>query len=99
MIFLLQILQKFSFTNFFVSVFQGKTILVSKETSLGTIGNTIAGAIGGTAGAWILHAVGILSSMGLADMSVGSLVGGAATSVVSGGVVTAIIGMIKSKMA
>lgn len=73
--------------------------LASKETTLGTLGNTIAGAIGGTAGAWILQAVGILSSFGLADMSVGSIMGGAATSAVSGGVVTAIIGLIKSKMA
>jgi len=69
----------------------------SKDLSLGAIGNTIAGAIGGTAGAWILQAVGILNSMGLSEVSLSSLAGGAATSVVSGGIITAIIGLIKNK--
>lgn len=69
-----------------------------KDKSLGAIGNTIAGAIGGTAGAWILSALGVLGSLGLTDMSIGSLLGSAGTSAVSGGIITAIVGIIKNKM-
>lgn len=70
-----------------------------KDKSLGVIGNSIAGAIGGTAGAWIIKALGFLSAFGITDMSIGSLLGAAGTSAVSGGIITAIIAMIKSKMA
>lgn len=68
-----------------------------KDKTLGAVGNSIAGAIGGTAGAWILQIVGVLNSMGMGDVSMSALAGGAATSVVSGGVITAIIGMLKGK--
>jgi uncharacterized membrane protein YeaQ/YmgE (transglycosylase-associated protein family) len=70
-----------------------------KETSLGTLGNTIAGAVGGVAGSYILKAVGVLSSMGLADMTVGAIAGEAGVAAVSGAVLTGIIGFIKNKMA
>lgn len=70
-----------------------------KDMSLGTLGNTIAGAVGGVAGNYILHAVGILGAMGMADMTMGSLLSGAGASGVSGLVITALIGFIKSKMA
>jgi uncharacterized membrane protein YeaQ/YmgE (transglycosylase-associated protein family) len=69
-----------------------------KDKSLGMIGNTIAGAIGGTAGAWIIKALGVLSSFGLTDMSMGSIIGAVGTSAVSGGVITAIVAMIKDRM-
>lgn len=69
-----------------------------KDKTLGAVGNSIAGALGGTAGVWIIKALGLLSSLGLADMSIGSILGAAGTSAVSGGIVTAIIGMIKAKM-
>jgi uncharacterized membrane protein YeaQ/YmgE (transglycosylase-associated protein family) len=70
-----------------------------KDKSLGSIGNTIAGALGGSAGVWILNAVGVLSSLGINNFSdIGALLGTVGTSAVSGGLVTAIIGMIKSKM-
>ena len=67
-----------------------------KEKTLGALGNTIAGAIGGVAGTYILTAVGVLNSLGLGDMSIGTLASGAGTSAVSGVVLTAIVGMIKS---
>jgi uncharacterized membrane protein YeaQ/YmgE (transglycosylase-associated protein family) len=70
-----------------------------KEMSLGTLGNTIAGAIGGVAGGYILQAVGILNSLGLADMSVGSMVTEAGGAAVSGAIITGVIGFIKNKMA
>jgi uncharacterized membrane protein YeaQ/YmgE (transglycosylase-associated protein family) len=69
-----------------------------KEQSLGAIGNTIAGAVGGVAGGYILQAVGVLSSMGLSEMSVGSMATEGGVTAVSGAVLTAIIGFIKSKM-
>ena len=69
-----------------------------KEKSLGVIGNTIAGAVGGTAGTYILQAVGVLSSMGLANMTAGSVATDAGVTAVFGAVVTGVIGFIKSKM-
>lgn len=70
-----------------------------KDKSLGSIGNTIAGALGGTAGVWILNAVGVLNSFGITDFSsLAAVVGSIGASAASGGVITAIIGLIKSKM-
>ncbi len=68
-----------------------------KDQSLGAMGNSIAGAVGGVAGAWILQAMGVLNSLGLADMNLASISGDVATSAMSGGVITAIIGAIKNK--
>lgn len=69
-----------------------------KDKSLGALGNSIAGAIGGTAGALILQAVGVLNSVGMGDMSISTILGLAGSSAVGGGIITAIIGMIKNKM-
>ncbi|MFA6301871.1 MAG: hypothetical protein WC627_01895 [Legionella sp.] len=69
-----------------------------KEKSLGTLGNTIAGLVGGVAGDFILKAVGILNTLGLGDMTLGSLTAQAGTGLISGGVLTAIVAMIKSAM-
>lgn len=69
-----------------------------KETSLGTIGNTIAGAVGGVAGSYILQAVGVLSSLGLADASIGTIATSAGATAICGAVVTAIVGFIKKSM-
>lgn len=68
-----------------------------KKTSLGTLGNTIAGAVGGVAGNYILQAVGVLSSLGLADMSLESMGAHAGMSAVFGAVVTAVVGFLKNK--
>lgn len=75
------------------------TGLAWKDKSLGAIGNTIAGLVGGAAGNYILQAVGVLSSMGLADMTAGSIASQAGVAAICGAVVTAIAGFIKSKMA
>ena len=69
-----------------------------KEKSLGTIGNIIAGVVGGTIGAYILKAIGILKMFGVADLPIGSIVAQGGISVVIGAIVTAVIGLIKSKM-
>lgn len=68
-----------------------------KEKTLGMIGNTIAGAVGGAAGAFILQGVSLLSKMGLAEMSVGALTTQAGITAVCGAVLTAIAGFVKSK--
>lgn len=70
--------------------------LALKDKSLGAIGNSIAGLIGGAAGGYILQAVGLLTTMGMADMTVGSVLGHLGTGVISGGVLTAIVGFIKN---
>lgn len=69
-----------------------------KEKSLGAIGNSIAGAIGGVAGAYITQAVGILNTLGLGNMTIGSMLGDAGSSAVGGIILTGIVGMIKSAM-
>lgn len=67
-----------------------------KDKTLGMVGNTIAGLIGGAAGSYILQAVGILSSLGMSDMTLGSIAGHIGASAAGGGILTAIVGIIKS---
>lgn len=67
-----------------------------KDKSLGAIGNSIAGLIGGVAGGYILQLVGLLHTVGLDTLTVGSFLGEAGAGVVGGGVLTAIIGFIKN---
>lgn len=69
-----------------------------KEKSLGAIGNSIAGAVGGVAGGYILQAVGVLSAMGLSEMTVGSIATEGGITAVCGAVLTAVVGFIKSKV-
>jgi uncharacterized membrane protein YeaQ/YmgE (transglycosylase-associated protein family) len=69
-----------------------------KDKSLGTIGNTVAGLVGGAAGGYIVQAVGVMNSMGLSDMTVGSLLTQGGAGLVGGGVLTAVAGFIKKAM-
>lgn len=69
-----------------------------KDKSLGVIGNSIAGLVGGVAGGYILQAVNLLNTMGLGEMTVGSLATSAGISAIAGAVLTAVVGYIKSKM-
>lgn len=79
-----------------------------KSLNLGTTGNTLVGAIGGLAGTWLAGMipgldglVGAAASAGgtAAGMDVGALAGQGVTGLVSGGILTAIAGLIKSSMA
>jgi hypothetical protein len=63
----------------------------SKEMNLGTIGNTITGAVGGGVGGQILFGL-----VGLSDTV--QIVSALLTGGVSGGLVTLLIGFLKSKM-
>jgi uncharacterized membrane protein YeaQ/YmgE (transglycosylase-associated protein family) len=70
-----------------------------KDKSLGAIGNSIAGLVGGVAGTYIMQAVGFLQSAGIADMSINSLLGNAGSAGVGGAILTAIIGIIRKSIA
>lgn len=71
----------------------------SKDLSLGPLGNSIVGAIGGLGGGQILSALvpALAGAAGATD--IGALVGQAVGGGIAGAILTAIIGFIKSKMA
>jgi hypothetical protein len=77
---------------------------IVKSLNLGPAGNTIIGAIGGVVGTWLAGTVpGLDSLVGAAastgGLDMGALAGQGAAGLVSGGVLTAIAGLIKSRMA
>jgi hypothetical protein len=67
----------------------------SKDLSLGTAGNTIAGAVGGQ----ILTALVPMLSGAAGSVDIGALLGQAVGGGVAGAIVTAVVGLIKNKMA
>ena len=71
-----------------------------KENSLGTVGNSIAGIVGGGLGGTILHAVmgGTAAASG-GSMDLTSILTNVAGGGVGGAVLMAIVGIIKNKMA
>ena len=69
-----------------------------KKLTLGPLGNSIAGILGGGIGGQLLGMLGIGAS-GAAGMDVGSIIGSIASGGVGGGVLMAIIGIIKNAMA
>ena len=70
-----------------------------KDASLGTLGNTIAGAIGGVGGGQLLQVLmpAIAGTAGSVD--VGSMISQAVGGGVAGAILTAVVGLIKNKMA
>jgi hypothetical protein len=85
---------------------------VIKSLNLGPVGNSIAGAIGGLAATWLATKIpGLDGLVGMASTAAadgttaaaglngGALAGQAATGLVGGGILTAIVGAIKSSMA
>jgi len=79
-----------------------------KSLNLGPTGNSIVGAIGGLAGTWLAGMIpgldGLVGAAAAAGgtatgMDAGALVGQGVTGLVSGGILTAIAGFIKSSMA
>jgi uncharacterized membrane protein YeaQ/YmgE (transglycosylase-associated protein family) len=67
-----------------------------KKLSLGTIGNSIVGILGGGLGAVILNVLGLNSGTG--DMDVSSVIGSIAGGGAGGGVLLAIVGAIRNAM-
>jgi hypothetical protein len=68
-----------------------------KDQSLGTLGNSVAGILGGGLGAAILGALG--ASTGTGGLDIASLVGSIASGGGSGGIVMLIVTVIKSAIA
>lgn len=73
----------------------------AKNMSLGTTGNTIAGAIGGVAGTWLATLIPGLAEMlsGAGGPEAGALVGQGLSGLVGGGILTAIAGAVKKATA
>ena len=72
----------------------------SKDLSLGPLGNSIAGALGGGVGGQILNAIlGIGGTAAASGLDIGSVVSAFLTGGVSGGVTALIVGFLKSRMA
>ena len=68
-----------------------------KDYNLGTLGNTIAGAIGGGLGGQLLH--GLFPALaGAANIDAGAIIGQLAAGGVSGGVLTLLVGLMKTMM-
>ncbi|MDX9856729.1 MAG: hypothetical protein RBT76_02955 [candidate division Zixibacteria bacterium] len=67
-----------------------------KKDSLGTVGNSIAGILGGGIGGQLLGLLGL--STGGGGLDVGSIIGSVAGGGVGGGVLMAIIGLIKKAL-
>ncbi len=72
---------------------------VLKKFSLGTVGNTICGLLGGGIGAGILGAIGFNASDAGGSMELPALIGSIASGTVGGGLVMAVVGFIKNMMA
>jgi uncharacterized membrane protein YeaQ/YmgE (transglycosylase-associated protein family) len=68
-----------------------------KKSSLGTLGNSLAGIVGGGLGGQVLGMLGMAAGGG--GMDLGSIVGSLASGGVGGGVLMAVIGLIKKAMA
>jgi hypothetical protein len=71
----------------------------AKDTGLGPIGNTIAGALGGGVGGQILNAVlGLGGTAAASGLDIGTIVSAFATGGVTGGLTALAIGFLKSKL-
>jgi len=72
---------------------------VSKDISLGPLGNTIAGALGGGVGGQILNSVLGLGGAAASGLDINTIVSGFLTGGVSGGLTALVIGFLKSRLA
>lgn len=72
---------------------------VLKNLDLGPVGNSVAGILGGGLGSQILAALGAGGAEAAAGTDMGSIISSIASGGVGGGVLMAIVGIIKSAMA
>ena len=75
-----------------------------KQFSLGTVGNSILGLIGGGVGGQLLHMLmasgtGATAAAATGGMDIGSILSNVAGGGIGGGILMIIVGIIKSKMA
>lgn len=72
----------------------------AKDTGLGPVGNTIAGALGGGVGGQILNAVlGLGGTAAASGLDIGTIISAFATGGISGGLTALVIGYLKTKFA
>lgn len=71
---------------------------IFKKLDLGTLGNSLAGILGGGLGGQLLSMVGLTASPS-GDLDLSAILGSVASGGVGGGAVMAIIGAIKKAMA
>lgn len=69
-----------------------------KNLSLGTLGNSIVGILGGGLGSTLIGMMGG-GAAAAGGMDIGSVISSIASGGVGGGILMAIVGMLKSKMA
>jgi uncharacterized membrane protein YeaQ/YmgE (transglycosylase-associated protein family) len=69
-----------------------------KDQSLGTLGNSLAGILGGGVGSVILQALGVLAAGG-GVLDLGTIRGNIASGGVGGGLLMVIIGLLKGALA
>lgn len=81
---------------------------LTKSLSLGTAGNSIVGAVGGLAATWLAAMIPGLDGLvgatagaagAAGGLDFGALAGQGVTGLAGGGILTAIVGLIKSSMA
>ena len=70
-----------------------------KNYDLGTLGNTIAGALGGVGGGQILTALLPMLAGTAGNVDIGAIIGQAVGGGVAGAIVTFVVGLIKNTMA
>lgn len=71
--------------------------MIAKNLNLGVLGNSIAGIVGGGAGSQILSMLGAGGAEG-ADVALSGIIGQIAGGGVGGGVLMAIVGVVKGAM-
>jgi hypothetical protein len=70
-----------------------------KNIDLGTVGNSIAGIVGGGLGGQIINALGMFGGAPGGSLDLMSIIGNIVSGGVGGGVLMAIVGIIKGMMA
>ena len=71
---------------------------IFKKIDLGTLGNSIAGIVGGGLGGQLLNMLGIATGGDAGTLDLGSIIGNIASGGVGGGVLMAIVGAIKAAL-
>jgi len=69
---------------------------IFKNLSLGTIGNSLAGILGGVGGGQLLGALGLMAGGGGLDLA--SIISSIASGGIGGGVLLAVVGLVKKMM-
>jgi uncharacterized membrane protein YeaQ/YmgE (transglycosylase-associated protein family) len=70
-----------------------------KNLSLGPVWNSVVGILGGGIGGQLLGAMGVLGGESGSAMDIGNIIGNVASSGVGGGVLLAIVGVVKKAIA